>query len=195
MVEMTRVTGIGSALHVVVVLRRTADGQHVVQCLTAILQHHAVALVVVSGQSCVEVEGERLAGFLRDDVDYATCGIRAVECRRRTFDDLDVVHLLHVESGKVDILHRLTGQTLAVDEDEHALTAEAGEVHVRHLVHRIAELNAGHQLLQQVLNVGGIRLLYVFCRDDVGEYRRFRQHLRRPRTRDHHLLQVFLREE
>ena len=58
------------------------------------------------------------------------------------------------------------------------------------LVHRVRELDAGDRLLQNILERGGVGLLYLCMTDDAGQHRGVEERLRRARTRDDDLVEV-----
>ena len=104
-----------------------------------------------------------------DDVHHATHGIRAVERRRGTLDNLDTPYVVEVHAAVVHIVHRLAGHPLAVDQEEYGVAAEAAHVERRLLTHGKAELQTGNLLYQQVLDVGGVGHLDVVERDEPGD--------------------------
>ena len=163
--------------------------------LRAECEHAAIALVVVFGVACVHVQRPRLGGVLRDDVHHAARSTAAVQRRRCAFHYLDALHARHKQTREVDVVHRLACETLAVYEEEDALSAESGEVEVGLLIHRVGELYAGQLLLQQILHVCGVGAGYVARRDDACLYRRVLQKLRRACARHHHFLQFVLAED
>ncbi len=94
-----------------------------------------IALIVVLAKASIDVECERLRASLRDNIDDTSCGIASIECGDWTFHDLNVVDITEDKSVEVDIVHILSRKPFAVDEDKHALSAKAREVHVALLVH------------------------------------------------------------
>ena len=136
-----------STVHVIVVLRRPVHVEHIAPPAASTLQSQSIALLVVFGETHVERSTEFLCCFLSDNVDNATIGIAAVECRGSSFDDFDMVDVIHRQAREVYVVHRLACETLTIYEDEHTLTAEAREVKVHHLVLGKGELHARHHLL------------------------------------------------
>ena len=97
-----------------------------------------------------------------------------------------MIDIVHGETREVDIVHRFARQSLTIDEHQHALAAKSGEVHVRLLVHGIGEFHTRQDVLQQVLQVGGIGLGNLRSRDDFGQYGRVEQQFGRARPGDDH---------
>ena len=187
--------GVGGTRHVVVVLVVIVGTERISPVLRAESEHATVALVVVLGVACVHVQRPRLGGVLRDDVHHAARSTTAVQRRRCAFHYLDTLHASHKQTREVDIVHRLACETLAVYEEEDALSAESGEVEVGLLVHRVGELHAGQLLLQQILHVRGIGAGYVARRDDTCLYRCILQELRCACAGHHHFLQFVVAED
>ena len=183
--------GTVSTVHVIVVLGGMVHVERIAPPAATTLQGQSIALLVMFGQTHVKTGGEILGCLLGDDVDDATIGIAAIECRGRTLHNLDVIDVVHRQTREIDIVHRLSCQALTIHKDEHALTAKAREVEMHHLILRKGELHAGHHLLQQVLDVGGVGLLDVGMTDDLREHGRLHEQFRRTGSRDNHLREFF----
>ena len=113
----------------------------------------------------------RFSALLGDDIDDTSRGIAAVESTGCTFHYLYALHIAHVQSGEVNVIHCLPCQPLAVDEEQHALSAESVHVEMPLLVHGVGELYPRHLFLHEVFHVGRIRLLYVCHGDEPCSHR------------------------
>ena len=184
--------GIRRTVHIVIVHAVEVGRKHIVPVLRVQSPRSPISLLVVLSISGVHVERPGLSVALGDDVDHAARSIAAVERRSRTLHDLDTFHIIHVQTGEIHIVHRLSRQSLAVHEKEHTLSSETGEVEMRLLVHRIREFHARQFLLQQVLHIGSIQSGKFACTDHARLNRRVLQEFRRTGARHHHLVEVEL---
>ena len=131
----------------------------------------------------------RLEVLAADDVDDASDGIRAVECRRGSLHNLYAPGVFKAHAAVVDVVHRLASHALAIDEEEDGIAAEAAHVERRLLAHGETELQPGKLLNEHILNVSGIGNLDVVKRNESRHYRGILQRLRGVRGRHHNGLQ------
>ena len=142
--------------------------QHIVQPLSIHSIRSPQSPFIVACQSSIQVQCPRFCPFFGDDVDDTTPCIASIKCRCSTFHNLDALHICHVQTGEIHVVHRLASQPLSIHKEENALTAKSTQVHVLQLVHGIREFYTWHLLLKQVFHVGGIHLLNVGGGDDTG---------------------------
>lgn len=88
----------------------------------------AISLLVMLGKSAVHIQRPGFLALLGDDIDDAARGIAAVKGRSCTLHNLDALHIVHVQSAEIHIVHRLTCQSLAIHQEENSLTAESGKL-------------------------------------------------------------------
>ena len=160
--------------------------------LTVQSEGSAISLLVVLGKSAVHIQRPGFLTLLGDDIDDAARGIAAVKGRSRTFHNLDALHIVHVQSGEIHIVHRLACQSLAIHQEENTLSAESGKVEMGLLIHGIRELHARQLLLKQILHIGGIEPGDILGADHSGLDRCILQELRGAGARNHHLGEVKL---
>ena len=107
----------------------------------------------------------------RDDVDHPTGGITAVECRRGATNDFDAFDIGQVDALKIDIVHRFAGQTLAIDQEEHALSGKPAQIEIHIATQCLGKFESGQFVYEHILHVVGIGAANVLCRDHSGLYR------------------------
>ena len=146
------------------------------------------------GYACAAGYGPRARCPARNDVHHSSAGIAAVKSACRSLHDLDTVHVVHVQPREIDVIHRLAGKPLAVNQEEDALTSLTVEIQVRLLVHGICELQPGHLLLQQILDIGGIRAADLGRRNEPRLHWRVLQKFRHARTGHHQFAEVVRRQ-
>ena len=139
-------------MHIVIIQTVEIRRKHIVPMLAVQSEGSAISLLVVLGNSAVHIQRPGFLAPLGDDIDDAARSIAAVKGRSRTFHNLDALHIVHVQSGEIHIIHCLASQSLAIYQKENSLTAESGKVEMGLLIHGIRELHARQLLLKQILH-------------------------------------------
>ena len=145
------------------------------------------------GKTGIEVERPRFLSATCDDVYHTTHGTSAIEGGLRSTQYLYALHIVHVYAREVYVLHRLTRQALAINQDKHALPGKATHVHVQFLVHGVGKLHTGKFLLEQVAQVGGICQFYVLAVYHTCQYGRVLQQFARPGGGDDQFIHTMVR--
>ena len=149
----------------------------------------AVPLLVVCAVAAVDIHRPRFLRLAADDVHHTADGIRTVEGRGGSLDDLDALHIIQIQAAVIHVVERFARQTLPVDEEQHRVAAEARHVERRLLVHRIGEFDAREFGLQQIADMGGVRALDIQFGDNPCHDRGVFQQLGRAGSRDHYLVE------
>ncbi len=140
-------------------------------------------------------EIERIAAGARADVDDAGHGVAAIEARRRTADDLDLLDVDRGDVAQVDDAVDAAEEALAVEEDEHlvrigALHADRAGAETELLV--LVHVDVGDQAQDRV-DATGLRRLDLLARDHLRRHRRLVDRVRRLGTGDDGLAHAMAR--
>ena len=154
-------------------------------------QGKRVFLLVVRSVTGGDLSRKRASGVPRDDVHHAAHGLRAVESGHRSFHDFHPLHVVDVHQIVVDVVARaFSGDTLPVNHEQDISSGGALVLQLRQSrAVGDAELQAGHLILQQALQVQGVQPLDVASGNHPRHHRHLLQGLRDAQARDHHFVQ------